>query len=111
MPTWPVSGFEPRPLNTRYKIKFPNSPLCSCRGSTGQNVRRTLTEMQSSSHSRNEDIKVVYSGFGGLEVAYWPLVPKFAGSNPAKAVGFFRAIKILSTPSFIGEVKPFGPIS
>ena len=22
------------------------------------------------------------SGFGGLEVACWPLVPKFAGSNP-----------------------------
>ena len=33
------------------------------------------------------------SGFGGLEVAYWPLVPKFAGSNPAEAVGFFRAKK------------------
>jgi hypothetical protein len=28
------------------------------------------------------------SGFGGLEVAFWPLVPKFAGSHPAKAVGF-----------------------
>jgi len=26
--------------------------------------------------------------FGGLEVACWPLVPKFAGSNPAEAVGF-----------------------
>ena len=31
------------------------------------------------------------SVFGGLEVACWPLVPKFAGSNPAEAVGFFRA--------------------
>jgi hypothetical protein len=28
------------------------------------------------------------SGFGGLEVACWPLVPKFAGSHPAEAVGF-----------------------
>jgi hypothetical protein len=28
-------------------------------------------------------------GFGGLEVACWPLVPKFAGSNSAEAVGFF----------------------
>ena len=27
-------------------------------------------------------------GFGGLEVACWPLVPKFAGSNLAEAVGF-----------------------
>ena len=28
------------------------------------------------------------SGFGGLGVACWPLVPKLAGSNPAEAVGF-----------------------
>jgi hypothetical protein len=28
-----------------------------------------------------------YGGFGGLEVACWPLVPKFAGSHPAEAVG------------------------
>ena len=48
-------------------------------------------------------------GFGGLEVACWPLVPKFAGSNPAEAVGFFRAKKILSTPSFGREVKLFFP--
>ena len=27
-------------------------------------------------------------GFGGPGVACWPLVPKFAGSNPAEAVGF-----------------------
>ena len=30
----------------------------------------------------------VMSGFGGLGVACWPLVPKFAGSNLAEAVGF-----------------------
>jgi hypothetical protein len=28
------------------------------------------------------------SGFGGLEVAFWPLVPKFPGLHPAEAVGF-----------------------
>ena len=33
----------------------------------------------------------IYIVFGGLEVACWPLVPKFAGSNPAEALGFFRA--------------------
>ena len=48
-------------------------------------------------------------GFGGLGVACWPLVPKFAGSNPAEAVGFLRGVKILSTPSFGGEVKPAVP--
>jgi len=39
----------------------------------------------------------------------WPLVPKFAGSNLAKAVGFLRVKKILTTPSFGGEVKPSVP--
>jgi hypothetical protein len=33
------------------------------------------------------------SGFGGLGLACWPLVPKFVGFNPAEAVGFFRAKK------------------
>ena len=28
------------------------------------------------------------SGFGGLGVAFWPLEPKFTGSNPAETVGF-----------------------
>ena len=38
------------------------------------------------------------SGFGGLGVACWPLVPKFAGSNPAKAVRFLRAKKSARLP-------------
>jgi hypothetical protein len=33
------------------------------------------------------------SGFGGLEDACWPLVPKFAGSNPAETVVLFMAKK------------------
>jgi hypothetical protein len=41
--------------------------------------------------NRNASTNAIESGFGGLGVAYWPLVPKFAGSNPAEAVGFFRA--------------------
>ena len=31
---------------------------------------------------------VAVIGFGGLGVVCWPFVPKFAGSNPAEAVGF-----------------------
>ena len=38
------------------------------------------------------------SGFGGLGVACWPLVPKFAGSNPAETVGFFKGEKKPSAP-------------
>ena len=40
----------------------------------------------------------------------WPLVPKFAGSNPAKAVGFLGQKKSSAhLPSFGGEVKPLVP--
>ena len=37
--------------------------------------------------------KCVISGFGGAEVACWPLIPKFAGSNPAKVIGFLKGDK------------------
>ena len=33
------------------------------------------------------------SGLSGLEVACWPLVPKFAGSNLAEAIGFLGVNK------------------
>ena len=39
------------------------------------------------------------SGFGCLEVACWSFVPKFAGSNPAEAVGFLRVNK---NPQHVG---------
>jgi hypothetical protein len=51
----------------------------------------------------------MHSGFSDLEVACWPSEPKFAGSNPAEAVGFLRDEKILSTPSFGKEVKLWVP--
>jgi hypothetical protein len=38
-------------------------------------------------------------------LACWPLVPEFAGSNPAEVVGFFRHMM----PSFGGEVKESVP--
>jgi len=40
-------------------------------------------------------LMLLYCGyhFGGLGVACWPLVPKFAGSNPAEAVGFLKGEK------------------
>jgi hypothetical protein len=50
-------------------------------------------------------VNLYYSGFSGLEVACWPLVPKFAGSNPAEAVGFLGR----KNPSFGGELKPSVP--
>ena len=44
-------------------------------------------ESEVSSSGRVEGY-TVSRGFSGLEVACWPLVPKFAGSHPAEAVGF-----------------------
>jgi len=41
-----------------------------------------------SSSDRRYIVYCIASDFGGLEVACWPLVPKFAGSQPAEAVGF-----------------------
>ena len=39
-------------------------------------------------HKTFSRVYYITSGFGGLGVVCWPLVPKFAGSNPAEAVGF-----------------------
>ena len=73
---------------------------------------------QGEEYSSNSDTQFIYwflvtypflSGFGGLGVACWPLVPKFAGSNPTEAVGFLGQKKIPSTPSFGGDVKPSVP--
>jgi hypothetical protein len=46
---------------------------------------------------------------GGLVAACLPLDPRFAGSNPADDDGFLRVIKICSTSSFGGKVKPSVP--
>ena len=42
-------------------------------------------------------------GFGGLEVACWPLVPKFGGSHPADAIGFLGRKK--SSARLLSEGK------
>jgi len=49
-------------------------------------------------------------GFGGLWVACWPLVPKFAGSNPAEAVGFLGR-KIPQHAFLWRGSKSVGPMS
>jgi len=46
----------------------------------------------------------------GLGVAWWPLVPKFAGSNPAKSVGFLGRKNPLHTFLRRGS-KAVGPMS
>jgi len=57
-------------------------------------TQTTVSQVVTYSHfAVNCKLKLIFIIFGGLEVACWPLVPKFAGSNPAEAVGFFRAKK------------------
>ena len=58
-----------------------------------QNYNKILTKRILFSIILEQNPDQDLSGFGGLEVACWPLVHKFAGSNPAEAVGFFRAKK------------------
>jgi hypothetical protein len=53
------------------------SEEAQCRGSLGRApLLGTPKDMLS---------KALESGFGGLWVACWPLVPKFPGSNPAES--------------------------
>ena len=59
----------------------------------------------------NKHCVVAYSGFGGLGVACWPLVPKFAGSNPAEAVGFLRGEKNPQHAFLRRGSKAVGPMS
>ena len=44
--------------------------------------------------------------YKAMWLACSPLDPRFAGSIPAEVDGFLRVIKIRSTTSFGGEVKP-----
>jgi hypothetical protein len=62
------------------KVKYKVVPTCDMIAYGGMSVqhRSFLTSK----------LYAVASGFGGVEVACCPLVPKFAGSHPAKAVGF-----------------------
>jgi hypothetical protein len=51
--------------------------------------RHTATPLNSDITS--DKTKHTECGFGGPEDACWHLEPKFAASNPAEAVAFFRA--------------------
>jgi hypothetical protein len=46
---------------------------------------------------------------GYIKLSHSPLDPSFAGSIPTEVDGFLRVIKIRSTTSFGGEVKPSVP--
>jgi hypothetical protein len=71
-------------------------------------LKTNISELTLANH-KFIPVAYVRSGYGGLGVSTLDLVPKYAGSNLAEAVGFFRAKKILSAPSFGRAVKPWVP--
>jgi len=88
-------------------------PHLHCSQATKTSFGRKLQRSQAtvhitmySYHSATLTQEWVGSGFGDLEVACWPLVPGFARGRSRR---IFRVKKILSTPSFGGEVKPSVP--
>jgi hypothetical protein len=58
----------------------------------------------------NKEVTYRVTGFGSLEVACWPLVPKFAGSHPAEAVRFLGR-KNPQHAFLRRESKAVGPMS
>jgi len=56
-------------------------------------------------------IKMFLSGFGGAEVARWPLIHKFAGSNLAEAIGFLKGDKNPQHAFIRKGSKIIGPMS
>jgi hypothetical protein len=99
VPTEHKDGYRPHGHSGRYREKKdllpqPGFESLEC---TAHSLVTNLTELLQL-HSLCdriylEEARCTLSGFGGLEDARWPPVPKFAGSNPAEAVGFFRAKK------------------
>ena len=89
-----------RPVGHRKTIRTVYDDCGICGGYSGNGMvfppRTPVFSDQWPSTNAMQKAIFVYS-FVGLEVACWPLVPKFAGSIPAEAVGFLRVNKILST--------------
>jgi len=76
---------------------------------TGGNPRKMSEDNPIIRHSSQrlvQEVRLRKSGFSGLEVACWPLVPKFEGFAPGRSRPIFGTKKFLSTPPFGGEVKP-----
>jgi hypothetical protein len=54
-------------------------------------------------------LNYVYGRLIGVMVSVLTIGPKVRGLKPGRGDGILRAIKILSTHSFGGEVKPYTP--
>ena len=70
-------------------------------------IRRLRSGLNPRTNWRN--ISTIYTGLRW--VACWPLVPKFAGSNPAEAVGFFKGEKNPQHAFLRRGSKAVGPMS
>ena len=64
----------------------PGSEINILGGKNGSQIfYELLGEIKINATNNHDFLTVISRGFGGLDVACWPLVPKFAGSNPAEA--------------------------
>ena len=76
------------------------------------NYVRTNTFSQrykTAAHTTNHFQQFCFKHGQWKPITNYNALPKFTGSNPAKAVRIFQGEKILSTPSFGREVKPWVP--
>jgi hypothetical protein len=76
---------------------------------TVKNETKNLFIWSDLSVLKRERLKYLHSIHAGRLTKWSQLVPKFAGSNPGRSRRIFQGEKILSTPSFGGEVKPSVP--
>jgi hypothetical protein len=60
----------------------------------------SLGHIERMDEEKKAQSKEEWRRLGGVVIMCLPLDPRVAGSNPASAYGFFRAIKIRSTPSY-----------
>jgi hypothetical protein len=87
-----------------------NQTLPHCVNQMGKTHSKPLAARhgRGAAWARHAVCESALSGFDGLEVAYWPLVPKLAGSHPAEAVGFLGR-KNPQHDFLRREVKPLVP--
>jgi hypothetical protein len=71
---------------------------------------KTAAVLQYTQCSVTKNYANIHSSFGGAEEACWPLIPKFAGSNAAEAVGFLKGDKNPQHACLRNGSKIIGPM-
>ena len=87
-----VCHFLPSIVEAKNELSYNSAPLICLHGSNKGTLTFTIYYV-----GKWRRVLVIFCNgtehYSSIEVACWLLVPKFAGSNPAEAVGFFGAKK------------------